>query len=320
MDADDVRGGKAGDLDVLRRGGAERHLRAAAAGEKLQIDPVVHGGADLSGVDDLLTQQEKRPSVAADKVKVAVLQIVGFIGQQLKRAGRGGQGVLGRQRDGGGLLYGVAQRVAAVAHIELVVGAGLAAKQGQGLGAAVQQNRVAELLVRGKALHQLPLGGEGLAAVEPQAMVAAGLGDHPDLTVPVKDHRERQVEIFFQRDAPVVGGAVVVQLADLKTALAGGEVHRLGEQPALAAPVVEQRVGKPPALPPGQQGVGAAFQSGQRLGALGSGAGAHGDGVDFFFAHDFAQQPLGRHVQGAVKLVHDTSSAARRPYSFSRVL
>ena len=136
MDADDVRGGKAGDLDVLRRGGAERHLRAAAAGEKLQIDPVVHGGADLGGVDDLLTQQEKRPGVAADKVKVAVLQIVGFIGQQLKRAGRGGQGVLGRQRDGGGLLYGVAQRVAAVAHIELVVGAGLAAKQGQGLGAS----------------------------------------------------------------------------------------------------------------------------------------------------------------------------------------
>ena len=81
MDADDVRGGKAGDLDVLRRGGAERHLRAAAAGEKLQIDPVVHGGADLGGVDDLLTQQEKRPGVAADKVKVAVLQIVGFIGQ-----------------------------------------------------------------------------------------------------------------------------------------------------------------------------------------------------------------------------------------------
>ena len=37
-------------------------------------------------------------------------------------------------------------------------------------------------------------------------------------------------------------------------------------------------------------------------------------------ADDFAQQPLGRHVQGAVKLVHDTSSAARRPYSFSRVL
>ena len=147
-------------------------------------------------------------------------------------------------------------------------------------------------------------------------MVAAGLGDHPDLTVPVKDHRERQVEIFFQRDAPVVGGAVVVQLADLETALAGG----LGVEPAAAVPVVEQRVGKPPALPPGQQGVGAAFQSGQRLGTLGSRAGAHGDGVDFFFAHDFAQQPLGRHVQGAVKLVHDTSSAARRPYSFSRVL
>ena len=128
------------------------------------------------------------------------------------------------------------------------------------------------------------------------------------------------MEIFFQRDAPAVGGAVVVQIADLETALAGGEVHRLGKQPALATPVVEQRVGKPPALPPGQQSVGTAFQSGQRLGALGGGAGAHGDGVDFFFAHDFAQQPLGRHVQGAVKLVHDSSSAARRPYSFSRVL
>ncbi len=110
VDADDVPRGKAGDLDVLRRGGAERHLRAAAPREKLQVNAVVHAGADLRRVDDLLTQQEKRPGVAADKVKVAVLQIVGFIGQQLKRAGRGGQGVLGRQRDGGSLLHGMAQR------------------------------------------------------------------------------------------------------------------------------------------------------------------------------------------------------------------
>ena len=88
MDADDVRGGKAGDLDVLRRGGAQRHLRAAAAGEKLQIDPVVHGGADLGGVDDLLTQQEKRPGVAADKVKVAVLQIICVSGTDIRDISR----------------------------------------------------------------------------------------------------------------------------------------------------------------------------------------------------------------------------------------
>ena len=115
-----------------------------------------------------------------------------------------------------------------------------------------------------KALHKLPPGGKRPAAVEPQAVVAAGLGQHPDLAVPVKDGREGEVEVLLQRGLPSIDRAVLMQLADLDTALAGRKVHCLGKKPAPAAAAVEQRVGKPPALAPGQGGVGPAVQRGQR--------------------------------------------------------
>ena len=73
MYADDVLRPHAGDLDVLRRRRAERHLRTAAPREELQIHTVVHRAADLRRVDDLLAQCKQRPRVAADKVKLVVL-------------------------------------------------------------------------------------------------------------------------------------------------------------------------------------------------------------------------------------------------------
>ena len=149
-----------------------------------------------------------------------MLQVVGLIGYKLKRALR---------RQGGRLLHGVAQGIAAVADIELVVGLCLAAQDGQRLGAAVQQNGIAKLLIGRKALHKLPPGGKRPAAVEPQAVVAAGLGQHPDLAVPVKDGREGEVKVLLQRGLPSVDRAVLMQLADLDAALAGRKVHCLGK-------------------------------------------------------------------------------------------
>ena len=51
--ADEIRRSNAGDGDILGRGGAQRDLGAAAPYQKLQIEAVVHGRADLRGVDDL---------------------------------------------------------------------------------------------------------------------------------------------------------------------------------------------------------------------------------------------------------------------------
>ena len=112
------------------------------------------------------------------------------------------------------------------------------------------------------------------------------------------------MEILLQSDLPLPCRAVVVQLADFDAAQAGGQVHSLGVEPAAAVPVVKQRVGIPEAGAGGQHSVGGAAQGGQRVSALGFGHGAHGDGVDLFFARKLAQQPFGRDMQSAVKLVH----------------
>ena len=233
-----------------------------------------------------------------------MLQVVGFVRQQGKGTCRGGGGVRLGAGHGVDRGLGAAQSAAAVTHPELVFRQGLAAKQGQLVGGAVDQNRIAEFGVHGKALRQLPLGREIFAAVDAQAVVAAGLGDHPGLAVPVKHCGEGEVEVLLQGDLPLPCRAVVVQLADLDAAETCGQVHGLGVEPAAVVPVVEQRVGVPEAGAGGQHGVGGTAQGGQRVGALGLRHGAHGDGVDLFFARKLAQQPFGRDMQSAVKLVH----------------
>ena len=90
------------------------------------------------------------------------------------------------------------------------------------------------------------------------------------------------MEVLLQRHLPTLGGAVVQKMAHLDAALAGGQVHGLGKKIAGAVAAVEQRVGVPEALPPGELGVGRAAQGGQRVGPLRRGHRPHGDGIDSF--------------------------------------
>ena len=266
--------------------------------QELQVHAIVHPGADLGGADGLFPQQKQRPGVAAGQVKRSVLQVERLVGQQFKGAfGRGGRLGPRQLRPGRG---GPPQGVAAVAHKKLVVGLCLAAQQRQRLGGAVHQDGVAEFPVHGKPLDQFPAGGELAAAVKAQAVVGAALGDHPDRIVPAENHREGQVERLFQRHLPGSGRAVGGQFADLDAPLAGSAVHGLGKEPAAAVLVEEQRVGVPEALPPRQLPVRFRPQGGQRVGPRPLRAAAHGHRIDLFFAHHFAQQPPGRHMQGAV--------------------
>ena len=120
------------------------------------------------------------------------------------------------------------------------------------------------------------------------------------------------MKLLLQRRLPFSGRAVVKQLADLDAALAGGQVHGLGKQIPGPAVAEQQRVGEPEALPPRQLGIGRSAQGGQRFGAFRRGHRPHGDGIDFLFARQFAQQPSGRHVQGAVELIHRSSFVYKR--------
>ena len=111
-------------------------------GGKLQVDAVVHRGADLGGMDDLLPQHKERPGVAADEIKFPVLQVEGLVRQQLERLAGGFRRLGAGQGFGGG--GGLAQGEPPPPHIELVFGVGLAAEQRQGVGGAVHQDGIAQ--------------------------------------------------------------------------------------------------------------------------------------------------------------------------------
>ena len=239
-------------------------------------------------MDDLPIQQKQRTGVAAGQVKGAVLQVECLVLFQHKG---GSLHVLGG---------GPAQRAAPPAHIKLVFRLCLAAQQGQCAGGAVQQNGIAVFPTQRERLDFFPPVGEIRAAVQRQAVVAAGLGDHPDAAVPVKHGGEREVERLVQDHTGRGQPAVFVKFRHRNVAVAGGHIKGFAEQHA----PVEQRVGVPDARGLGQRRVRLAAQCGQRRNSLCAGQRADRDGINLLFAGQLAHQPPHRHMQSAIKLVH----------------